>query len=203
MDTFTDLAHPTVDGELWVKPMGRDGAALADPYAIFRNPDQLTRLAPSALGGFPEAADHIYLGSNLVVDLGRQTLAYLIGGKDYSISTPSNNWIVTKGSWGTHDEVPRFTDASLSPQAALGFTAGANEIEYAPGLKRKPIFSVDWPQPFIVRFEIVLDASEGNGYLIREMGLWTNNSNLFARKVFPAIEKNDTFALGFLWRIRF
>jgi len=193
---FTDHAQ-AVDGELWVRALHRDGTPLQDPYSIFRDPGAMRELnAHSLLGGFPEASGHIFLGSNLVVDLGRQTLAYLVGGKDSSASVISDNWLVTQGSWGTHDDVPRFSDSALS-------ASGANEIQYAPGLTKKQIFSVDWPQPFVVRFEIVLNSDEGNGYLLREMGLWTKNNTLFARKVFPAIEKNDTFALGFLWRCRF
>jgi hypothetical protein len=203
---LVEQVKQAVDGELWVKPYGPDGTPLSDPYSIFRSPDEVRVFGTahaSKLGNFAEADSHVFLGSNLVVDLGRQSLAYLVGGKDYTADAAIDNWIITKASWGTYDEVPRFSDATLSPQAGPGITAGANEIEYSAGLKKKQIFSVDWPTPFIVRFEAVLNADEGNGYLIREMGLWTGNDTLFARKVFPAIEKNDTFSLGFLWRIRF
>lgn len=202
-----DSIKTLADGELWVKPVNADGSVISDPYSIFENPGLVRDSGlVSKLGEFPEAKDHILLGNNLVVDLGRQSIAYLIGGKDFDNTTPNKNWIVTQSSWGTYDEVPRFTDSSLSPQAAMGITAGANEIAYrtdsgVPKYK-KPIFSVDWPQPFIVRFEILLGTDEANGYLLREMALWTNNTTLFARKAFPAVEKTSAFGLSFLWRVR-
>lgn len=201
--TFDEtMSH--ADGELWVRPLFIGEPR--DPFSIFRDPEDVrSRLAgvQTRLGAFPEASDHIFLGSNLVVDLGRQALANLVGGRDL----PDNDWVVTKASWGTYDAVPRFTDSTLSPQPVGMVAGGANEIVYKvvgpTSYRKKAIFSVDWPQPFITRFEVVLAADEANGTLLREMGLWTENERLFARKVFPAIDKNSSFGLSFLWRVRF
>lgn len=203
MTALSDEMPPIADGELWVKPLGLKG----DPFAIFADPAQARRMllpAHSKLGAFPEASSHLFLGANLVVDLGRQTLANLVGGRDF----PNKNWIVTKCSWGTHDTVPRFTDTTLSPQPTTVSPGGLNEIVYAVDglgneLRKKLLYSVDWPQPFIIRYEAILEASEANGTLLKEMALWSDNERLFARKVFPAISKNNSFGLSFLWRVRF
>ena len=200
MSDLLDSSQPPADGELWVKPFRAGGAALTDPFSIFKNPADAGRAlrTTSRLGAFREAAGHIFLGSNLVVDVGRQCLANLIGGRDLTASgsVPTKQYVVTQCSWGDHDTVPRFTDTALS-------AAGANEIAYDGSLFKKALYSVDWPQPFIVRFEAVLEADEANDVLLKEMGLWTANTTLFARKVFPAIAKDSSFGLSFLWRVRF
>ena len=152
-----------------------------------------------------EDTGHIALGNNLVVNLARQTIANLIGGRDLSEVSPVKDWVVNKVSFGTYDEAPRFTDASLSPQFVDGqFAGGENEIIIDPieGNKKKGIHAVDWPAPYIVRFEIILLEGEANGYTIRELGLWTENETLFARKATIGISKSDTFGLSFLWRVR-
>jgi hypothetical protein len=178
-----------ISGEVVVKPFDRSGRPLEDPLSIFKSPTQLDLSADG----------YVMLKDNLVVNLGRQTLAYLIGGKDY----PANSWLISKVSWGTGEEVPRFTDTTASPQAVTNQTIGGeNEIAYDATNKKKAIASVDWPTPFMTRFEATLGADEAVGYLIREMALWTSNDNLFARKVFPAINKTSDFGLSFLWRIR-
>jgi hypothetical protein len=188
-------------GEVSVRPFRKDGSPLSDPYSIFKNPD----LVKANSGGVKSQNDlgYINLSSNLVVNLGRQTIANLIGGKDWNNVTPNKDWIINKASWGTYDEAARFTDSSLSPQLEAGVTAGGeNEILYDGSNAKKPLNAVDWPAPFIVRFEAILGADEAVGYLIREMGLWTDNDTLFARKTFPPINKSGDFGLSFLWRIR-
>lgn len=197
LNSLSDKIDP-IHGEVAVKPFDRNGFPLKDPFSIFQYPSE-------AKSQVEEVNGYLELKGNLVVNLGRQTIAYLIGGRDYSSVTPNNNWIVTKVSWGVGEEAPRFTDTSLSPQAVTGETSGGeNEIIYDTdnGYKKKSIASTDWPSPFLVRFEAVLGADEAVGYLIREMGLWTSNNTLFARKVFPAINKSGDFGLSFLWRIR-
>lgn len=146
----------------------------------------------------------ILVGNNMVVNLGRQTNAYLLGGRDFNSVTPNKDWIVTKASFGLYDEAPRFTDSTISPQPQLGvYVGGENEIVYDGTNKKKIISSVDWPQPFMVRFEILLGSDEANGYTIREMALWTDNETLFARKAIPGVIKTSDIALSWLWRVRF
>lgn len=205
-DAHDDLRLP--QGEIFVRPFDRDGRPLPDPFVIFQNPDsmrgKMIRPFSPASGDIP--AGYISCGDNLVVDSGRQIIANLLGGRGYNDTTPVTDWIVSKVSFGIGDEVPRFTDITLSPQpnAGLGLSGGENEIEITTGVSKKTIFSVDWPaqQPFIVRFEIVLLPDEANGFLLREMGLWTGNDTLFARKVIAPVSKTGDIGLSWLWRIR-
>lgn len=195
-ESFSDQID-NIRGEVSVKPFDRDGQPLKDPYSIFIHPQEAKKNVSLQAGN--EKA-YLNLHGNLVVNLGRQTLAYLIGGRD----STTTDWTVTQSSWGIGEEAPRFTDSTLSPQLVTGETSGGeNEIAYnEAGDHKKNLVSVDFPNPFIVRFESVLGADEGTGYLIREMGLWTGNGNLFARKVFPAINKSSDFGLSFLWKVR-
>jgi hypothetical protein len=186
--TFSDeIGHPT--GEVAVRAVGADGVPLADQLSIFAHHSD--RLSLQVCNGWVDVS------SNLVVDAGRQVIANLIGGRNFNNVTPDKRWVVGKISFGTYDEAPRFTDTSLSPQPL-----GSNEIEIASGVFKKDLVSVDWPAPFIVRFEGRLETNEGNGQTIRELGLWTNNNTLFARKTLPPIIKSNDFALSILWRIR-
>lgn len=195
----TDDNLDQLRGEVLIKPFDRNGNALTDPFQIFSSPE-VNRTA-ARVAEF-ERSGYIPLDDNLVVNGGRQILAYLIGGRDYNDTTPNNSWIVTHASWGVGGEVPRFTDTTLSPQPSTASTGGDNEILYDGTNRKKPISGVDWPIPFLVRFESILGADEGVGYIIREYGLWTTNGTLFARKVFPAIVKTDTYGISFLHRIR-
>lgn len=206
MNTIAGNSYPVDDvelpsGDVLVRPM-RDGHPIKDPFCIFKNPKQaISDMCEWDKGQTFDETGYIPLRSNMVVNLGRQTIANLIGGRDFSADPTL--WVITKCSWGTYDEVPRFTDVTLSPQPDPGvFAGGSNEIAYDGVNTKKQLTSVDWPQPFIVRFEANLEENEANGYLIREMGLWTSNENLFARKAFTAIEKVSDFSLSFLWRIR-
>lgn len=195
MQQFKDSINKPVQGEVCVKAFGLDGKPLKDQFKIFQHPEHVKEsgiVVPSEEG-------YLSLKDNLVVNLGRQTIAYLLGGKNF----PANDWVVGKVSWGTGEIAPTFVDNTLSPQGISGQTAGGeNEIYYDGVNKRKNISKVDWPSPFIVRFESVLGANEGVGYIIREYGAWTNNGTLFARKVFPGINKQSDFSLSFLHSIR-
>ena len=180
-----------IRGDVAVRATRPDGSPVADPYSIFEDPGHARSLVPLGEDGLLD------LSHNMVVNLGRQSLAYLIGGKDVNTS----NWVVTQVSWGVYDEAPRFTDTTLSPQP--GVTAGGeNEILYDGVNRRKAITSVDWPVPFVTRFECLLGPDECNGYTLREMGLWTSNGVLFARKALVPIIKTSDLALSFVWSVR-
>lgn len=158
---------------------------------------------------FEEVDGHQFLAlaDNLVVNKGRQTIANLIGGRDYDSSVPNSDWMVKFVRFGTYDSAPKFSDLTLSPQPQTGlYTGGENTIplDAVSGVpsNAKLISAVDWPQDFLVRFEIELGPDEANGYLVREMGLFTGNDNLFARKTFVGLSKSAAFGLTFLWRVR-
>ncbi len=192
-------------GDVFIRPFDRSGSFLKDPLSVFDNRRSAEKICLSN----PEARrvfeDHgvIVLGDNLVVNSGRQIIANLLGGRNFNSSSPNKDWIVSKISFGTYDEAPRFTDTTLSPQFLNGvYAGGENEIAYDGTNYKKILSSVDWPQPFIVRFEGILGVDEGVGFLIRELGLWSYNETLFARKAIPAIAKDDQFGFSILWRVR-
>ncbi len=186
---FTDTVE--VRGDVSLRVLGRSGNPVDDPYQAFKDPEFARLQIPI------DASGVLDLSRNMVVNNGRQALAYLIGGKDLG----TNNMVVTKVSWGTYDEAPRFTDTTLSPQP--GVTAGGeNEIKYDGVNRLKAITSVDYPVPFVTRFECLLGPDECNGYTLREMGLWTAGGGLFARKALVPIVKTSDLALSFIWSIR-
>lgn len=150
----------------------------------------------------PDPAAYLSLDRNLVVNQGRQALANLIGGRDYDATVPNSDWVVKYCRFGTYDEAPRFNDTTLSPQPLDGvYVGGENTIDLG-GYTRKLITAVDWPQPFLVRFEIELAPDEANGQMIRELGLFTGNDTLFARKAIVPIVKTASIGVTVLWRIR-
>jgi len=195
-------------GDVFVRPFGKDKKPLSDPFSIFQDAETVKQhtLSNPEFKSMFEATGVIPVGDNLVVNLGRQTLANLLGGRDYA--TAPQDWIISYVSFGTYDEVPRFTDQSLSPQPLDGsYVGGENSIQLGVDELDEPVYhklisSVDWPQPYIVRFECVLEEAEANGELVREIGLWTKNKTLFARKAIVPINKDSSYGLSLLWRIR-
>ncbi len=187
---------PPLHGEVLVRAFHRDGSPAIVPF-VDNGSSFLPR--PSK-----EEPGYIICGDNLVVDGGRQVIANLLGGRGYSDSAPIIDWIISKVSFGTGDQVARYTDVTLSPQpdVGLGLVGGENEIEITTGVYKKLISSVDWPQPFIIRMEAVLMPDEANGVLIRELGLWTSNNTLFARRVLTPVSKDSTIGLSWLWKVR-
>lgn len=180
-----------IKGDLSLRVFGKDGKPLSDQFAAFANPET----ARSAIPVNPDGS--LNLANNMVVNGGRQAVANLLGGRDAG----TNNHVVTHVSWGIYDEAPRFTDTTLSPQPGLT-TGGENEIAYNGTDRKKLISSVDWPVPFVTRFECLLGNDECNGYTLREMGLWTASGVLFARKTLVPIVKTSDLALSFTWNIR-
>jgi hypothetical protein len=204
MEFKDNYSSAPAEGALCVRPFSKDGKPLSDPFSIFEDPGIAKSVAAQYTVPSSVPAGYIPIGPNLVVDRARQILANLAGGRDLSDSD-YRSWTVSQVSFGVYDEVPRFTDTTLSPQADAnaGLVGGENEIEILPGVKRKDIASVDWPSPFVARWEIILTPDEAIGYLLKEMGLWTKNGNLFARKAFVGVNKTGDFGLSWLWTVRF
>jgi len=196
MNMDDTLTQPTqLKGDVLVRPWGLDRQPLADPFVIFPH---LGKVRPAI-----DSQGWITLDHNLVVNNGRQVIANLIGGRDHTANVSSSKWIVSKVSFGSFDQAPRFDDTTLSPQPREGFTGGENTIPInSAGDTFKQISAVDWPQPYLVRFEIELGLEEANGYLIREMGLFTTGGDLFARKTTVPVSKRESYGLSWLWRIR-
>lgn len=135
------------------------------------------------------------LGPNLVVDGGRIALARLLGG-DYT------GYQITKVSFGTGDDPPRYNDVTLSPQPGGIYVGGENQVELTVGVETKALDATTFPAPYLVRFYFSLDYNEANGMVIREVGLWTADDVLFARKSFPGLIKSAENRIELAWTLR-
>lgn len=194
-----DSFHHLFKGDVVMRVFTPQGLPHPDPMSVFgKDP-----IAQERAAKLPRIGHEIGLDHNLVVNSGRQVIANLLGGKDYNSSTPNSDWIVKYVRFGRFDTAARFTDTTLSPQPDPGnFTGGENTILYNGTDASKLISAVDWPQDFVVRFEFSLGPDEANGETIREMGLFTGNGTLVARKTVVPIVKSSDAALTMLWRIR-
>ena len=127
------------------------------------------------------------LGTNLFVDNGRQLVAYAFGFR-----APIQNFVCQNFGVGTGFTTARVTDVSL--EAPITLTTGLT----------KPIDAVDFLSAFVVRVAFTLGLGDANGYVISEMGLFSGNNSLMARKIRAvSINKNSEFAPTLTWRLRF
>ena len=131
------------------------------------------------------------LGQNLFVDIGRQYMMYCLGGQ-----SPIANYICSQYSVGTGDPgiyAPNVTDVALIAPIPLASVSNAT---------LKAIDGVDYPAPFIARFQFTIAASDANGYLITELGLFSGDGNLICRKTTTGINKSSSYTLSLSWRVR-
>ena len=127
------------------------------------------------------------LGSNLFVDNGRQLQAYAFGFR-----SPIQNYVCQNFGVGTGVTAARVTDVAL--EAPITLSTGLT----------KPIDTVDFLSAFGVRVAFTLGVSDANGYIISEMGLFSGNNSLMARKIRAvSIQKTADFAPTLTWRLRF
>ena len=152
--------------------------------------------------GWGIGSDEIPLGWNLMVDGGRQFLAYLFGGK-----SAASSFCVSRFGIGTGNLAPNVSNTDL--QAPISFydptgTYGSSSVLIAT----KPITTVTYPAPMIALVQIDLAAAEANGYLITEWGLYASadstgtNNTLLNRKIQAGWQKDSTSAPTFAWRVR-
>jgi hypothetical protein len=127
------------------------------------------------------------LGSNLFLDNGRQLLAYAFGFR-----APIQNFVCQNFGVGTGTTTARVTDVAL--EAPITLSTGLT----------KPIDTVDFLSAFIVRVAFTLGLTDANGYIISEMGLFSGNNSLIARKIRAvSINKTSEFSPTLTWRVRF
>lgn len=139
-------------------------------------------------GGWGLERHEVSLGQNLFLDQGRQMLAFAFGFR-----SPISNYTVANFAVGTGLTATRVTDVSLEAPITL-----SNALLY------KPIDSVDFLSPFIVRVAFTLGTTDANGYLISEMGLLSGGLALIARRIRAVgINKTSDFSPTLTWRIRF
>lgn len=130
---------------------------------------------------------------NLVVDLARENMSRLIAGD----SNSSGERYVTKMSWGTGGHDP------LNPSTPIPPTSGDTGLNSELGTPGKKTVTYDFPNSTTVRFQAELAESEANGQGLSEVGLWTDDEVLFARKTFGLITKSSSFSFIFKWKILF
>lgn len=120
-----------------------------------------------------------YEDSNLVVNVGRDNLAFLLGGDAAGKK-------ISDFAAGSNGADPLVTDTGIVD----AFT--------------KLITSVTYPATGQVSFNWSIEASEANGLDIREFGLLLETTgDLFARKTRSVIAKDNTFRLEGVWTLIF
>lgn len=145
------------------------------------------RSAPAGWGITPKS--EISLGKNLLVDQGRQLLAFCFGFR-----SPISNFTCQQFGLGTGTTAPAVTDVAIESPIFLN-SVSANTA---------PILGVDFLTPFVVRVSYQIALGDANGFLITERGLFSGNGTLFARHVSAAgINKTSDFSPTLTWRLRF
>lgn len=126
---------------------------------------------------------------NLFVDQGRQLLAYA-----FAFRSPIQNYVCQQFGVGTGTRPAKTTDVALQAPVLLASTAAYTA----------PIDSIDFLSAFVVRVAFTLGLGDANGSSITEMGLFSGNNTLIARRVRVAgINKTSDFAPTLTWRLRF
>jgi hypothetical protein len=133
-----------------------------------------------APAGWGIGRDEICLGPNLVVDGGRQMMAYLLGNK-----SPTSDFVISTFKVGTGTTAPTVADTGLQNSVLS-----------------KAIEGVDYPSPFVLRVEMQLGPSEANGYLLTEFGLFSGNGTMIARKTQVGLSKSAGLSPVCFWRLR-
>ena len=125
---------------------------------------------------------------NLFVDQGRQLLAYA-----FAFRSPIQNFVCQNFGVGTGTRPAKTTDVALQSPVALASAAYTG-----------PLDSIDFLSAFTVRAAFTLGLADANGSLITEMGLFSGNNTLIARRVRTVgINKTSDFAPTLTWRLRF
>lgn len=136
--------------------------------------------------GWNLAHDEIGLGPNLFLDNGRQMMAYAFGFRN-----PIANYSARRFGVGSGTTAPKVTDTGLEAVIQLS------------GSDTKLLEAVNFPAPFIAEAELAIGATEAVGYLITELGIFTDNGTILARTTHPGINKSADFAPVLGWRFRF
>jgi hypothetical protein len=136
-----------------------------------------------------EVGQEVPLGENLFLDQGRQLLAYA-----FAFRSPTENFVCRRFGVGTGLTAAKVSDVALEAPITLASTS----------LITAPIDSIDFLSAFLIRVSFTLALGDANGYVISEMGLYSGNSTLMARKIRAvAVNKTSDFSPTLTWRIRF
>ena len=145
------------------------------------------------------------LGSNLVVDLGRETSARLLGGgpernpSSYTAPDQVVNWILLGGNNPAPPDPESASDSALTHPISPATWKAIGAVTYPSD----PDFKT-------VRFSTIYGEAEAN-FTLNEAGLYIGprtlanpiGATLYARKTFGNITKTADFLLTFNWDIEF
>ena len=115
---------------------------------------------------------------NQIVNLARTSLTKLIAGE-------GSGFQLTKIGFGTSSTSATAADTSLT------------------GAYVKALGSFLYLAFNVVQFNWTLENDEANGMTIREMGLFSNNNTLFARRTREAVNKTSDLRIEGSWKIFF
>lgn len=118
-----------------------------------------------------------YTEDNLIVNVGKQSLARLLGVADADKK-------VTKIGFGTSGAATAGTNTSIDNE----FVKALDGVTYS-GTS--------------AIFEYALETTENNGVTIREFGLFSDDDTLFSRIVRNPINKTADIRLSGTWKITF
>ena len=141
--------------------------------------------------GWGVERDEVCVGKNLTMLNMRQYLAYLFGYK-----APVSNYVCANFGLGTGTTAPNVTDVALNSPINF-YNNGTSYV----GIK--PINGIDFPEPYAARVTFTIGVGEANGFAITELGLFSGDGTLMARKTQVALNKDSSFSPVLTWRIKF
>lgn len=125
--------------------------------------------------------------TNLFVDQGRQLLVYA-----FAFRAPIENYVCRKYGIGSGQRPAKTTDIALQAPIDLGGSTYTAAID-----------SIDFLSAFTMRVSFTIPLAI-NGVMIYEMGLFSGNDALIARRVRTVgINKTSDFSPTLVWRLRF
>jgi hypothetical protein len=143
-----------------------------------RTDDRVTVRGEVALKVYKdEALIEDSVDKNLVVTLGRNNIARLIGG--------GGGYAITDFKAGTSGTAAAAGDSSITSPFS------------------KAITTVSYPVDGTVQFDFSIELSEANGKAIQEFGLFDSDGVMFARKTRAVINKDNTIRIVGTWKIIF
>lgn len=129
----------------------------------------------------------VYDDKNLIVDSGLTGLSNLLA----QTVSPGSDYAVT---------ILRAGDSSTAPATTQ---TGLQGTQVGPD-KAFSVVTIDsGGTPGLTEFETSLATTEGNGQIIREVGLFFTNGNMLSRQVIGEINKTSAITVKFNWRIQF
>lgn len=137
---------------------------------------------------FGAEADYEQATPNLFLDQGRQLLAFA-----FAFRSPIEDYACRKFAVGTGLTAAKVSDVALEAPITLNSGQVTGSID-----------SIDFLAAFVIRVSFTLGLADANGYTITEMGLYSGNNTLLARKIRAvAVNKTSDFSPTLTWRLRF